>query len=320
MKTSLQIGLCGMLLVGLSVASAGAEAWRISSQVNGGPAKAVPVVFIRPGDTVSLRCEAVKSGKSAPVADAISTSLQWQELKPVFRPYDNTRGTMAAVEYRRDRVATGTALDLEFGLEEVGTHYYTVSGRVMGERTPVPSSARFRTAEPLQRAFAGHVVQVVCRADASYLGYLKELMGTPFIMGPGVTSSGFHQTDQRVGSDCAAFATYGRRRQGFPVPYGGPSGILHYLREIIPGLLSPGPDGVYRTAHGETAAVGIGGIRPGDILHFGPQVSIFYEDRGVRGKLDAADLLLESWGEPPHITTLRNCGFYQCPVRAMRWR
>jgi len=310
--------LCGLAIIALTVTCSAQETWQITRRINGGPEKSEPVVFVREGDVVSLECRSIPNGKVAPL---VGGGLQWREIMPRLRPYDNTRGTPEPVEYRAGRkLGAGATVDLRFGPHQHGAHYYTVStGTATG---PIAEliSGRFKTAEPLQRAFPGRVVQVVCRPGDSYLGYLHELMGTPFIMGPGVTVSGFHQTDQRVGSDCASFAIYGRRRQGLPVLYCGPSGIVHYLKEIVAGELLPGIDGVYHSLHGNAVSTGTDGLRPGDILHFGPQVAIFYQDRGVVGKLDAADLVLESWGNTPHVTTIRHCGFYQFPVRVMRWQ
>jgi hypothetical protein len=84
--------------------------------------------------------------------------------------------------------------------------------------------------------------------------------------------------------------------------------------------LLPGADGVYHNRHGDTPSTGMGGIVPGDILHFGLQVAVFYQTRGILGKLNASDLILESWGKSPHLTTIRNCGFYRYPLRVMRWK
>jgi hypothetical protein len=83
--------------------------------------------------------------------------------------------------------------------------------------------------------------------------------------------------------------------------------------------LKPDRSGVYRTAGGGTVNVGTRGIHPGDILHFGQQVSVFYEDRGARGILDADDLCFQSWGKTPQIVSIRDCGFFQLPLQAMRW-
>ena len=69
-----------------------------------------------------------------------------------------------------------------------------------------------------------------------------------------------HQTDLRVCVDCAELAIYGKRRQGFNIPYCGPRGINNYLEEIS-------PDSIFN----------------GCIVHFGDQVDVIYSDEGVKG-------------------------------------
>lgn len=282
-----------------------------------------PVIFVKAGSEVALYLVIEKEGRyfsNAPrfkmdgkiiAAQPLAKSENmWREIAPVLRPYDNIARHLDPVEYRLKNPTPGDVFQKRFAAADAGTWYFTASR--FDERA-------LKTAEPLMREYLGHVVQIVCRRDDSYLGYLSELLRTPFIMGPGVTRSGFHQTDQRVGSDCAEFAIYGQRRLGKAIPYGGPAGAKRYLREIAGGLFQPDSHGIYRNAKGEIVRTGPGGIRPGDILHFGQQVSVFYEDRGKPGCLDADDLCFQSWGNTPHIVTIRKCDFYQFPVRIMRW-
>lgn len=196
-----------------------------------------------------------------------------------------------------------------------GTYYYQFSNG--------GSPARFDSKVPLHLSRDSNIVQVVCRADDSYLGFLTELFNTPFILGPKMTEAGVHQTDARMGSDCAAFAIYGRRRQGYDIPYGGPRGIYTYLDELAESPLFPREaenGGLYCDTLGKVMSVGKGGLLPGDILHFGEQVSVFYRDEGVKSLLDKDDLLIQSYGKGPHVTTLEKGGFFHRAVRVFRWR
>lgn len=259
-----------------------------------------PVHFIGTGEALKLRSP---------------KPVRWYQVTPVLKAYDNLpqlRPSLAPIHYRRSLMPGPPRRELRLSFHSPGTRYFC-AGPVVPER--------FTDLEPLQRRYAGKVVQVVVRTGDDYSDYLTELFGTPFIMAPAPTAVGWHQTDQRVGSDCAAFATYGRRRMGEPVPYAGPGGIVRYLRPLAssPFTVISG-DGTYRDSSGRTMRVGFAGIRRGDIVHFGPQVSVFHTDRGVRGRLDAEDMLIQSWRTTPHITTLRASGFYEHPVRLYRWR
>lgn len=270
-----------------------------------GPAREQPVFFLRTGERLTLTC--LKNGRT----EAVS----WFQIAPEHRAYDNQPGRNlppAQIRYRRSAASTTPIVGLELRFATPGTRYYS-AGPI------VPKS--FQTADPLHRKYVGLIVQIVVRAGDDYRDFLGELLGTPFIMGPAVNKIGWHQTDQRVGSDCAAFATYGRRRMGRPIPYAGPAGIVNFLKPLArEPLVSSNRDSIYRDSRGGRLRVGSGGIQPGDIVHFGAQVSVFHADRGTPGSLDADDLVFQSWGVTPHLTSLRKSGFFHLPIRAYRWR
>ena len=295
-----------LALLGLLVGTgADAAAPPLLGAQNGGPPREGAVYFLRTGERLVL------SRKD----DAATKPARWFQIAPELRAYDNRPGPHARpdpIRYRRTPLDEAATARLALSFSTPGTRYFCA-----GAVTP----ERFATAEPIQRKFAGRVVQVVVRAGDRYADFLGELLGTPFIMGPAVVRGGWHQTDQRVGSDCAAFATYGRRRMSVPVPYAGPVGIVRFLRPLGGGRLAPtGPDGVYRDARGRSIRIGGDGLRPGDIVHFGAQVAVFSADRGQRGVLDADDLLFQSWRTTPYVTRIRDGGFFDRSIRLYRWR
>jgi len=61
------------------------------------------------------------------------------------------------------------------------------------------------------------------------------------------------------------------------------------------------------------------GLRRGDIVHFGDQVSVFYADAGMEGVLDLSDTLLQCWIGGPRFCTVAESGFAHLPVRVYRW-
>jgi hypothetical protein len=126
-----------------------------------------------------------------------------------------------------------------------------------------------------------------------------------------------------MGSDCAAFAIYGKRREGYRVPYCGPRGIYKYLTEIEKGALWPKRTRnteIYENKDNQFVKVGVDGIARGDIVHFGEQVSVFYEDLGLKGFLDKDDLLFQCYKDRPYITSIATSGFYQKPLRIFNWK
>lgn len=179
-----------------------------------------------------------------------------------------------------------------------GTYYIKAS-------IPPAEISEFRTDSAIHKE--NGFLQVLIRPDDSYLGYARELWGTPFIMCPKVMEDGLYQTDARVGSDCAELAIYARRRMGFNVPYCGPKKLYAYLEPVIKGWFMPknGSAGALLVnGKKEPVPVGNKGLIPGDILHYGTQVAVFYEDCGVVGLLDSDDIVLQNCGETPHFSTL----------------
>jgi len=80
------------------------------------------------------------------------------------------------------------------------------------------------------------------------------------------------------------------QQPGYRVPYDGLRGIYPYLHELHSGPL-------YHQVYGSTEAyvneegkvISTDDLRPGDIIHFGEQVSVFYREAGVPGVLDKDD-------------------------------
>lgn len=296
------------------------------------------VVLLEHGQQYSAANSFDAQGGRRTVANRLPSHLgiSWYQVKPKLKEYSNLwkRGHpdigdvhLEPIEYEKvpmtgcrgqDRVDLSTVLPPS----ETGTFYFGVE--IDGVTEPLPSQLEgFAESSPLHLRYRHRIIQVVRREDDSYLGYLTELFGTPFVIGPRMTDQGVHETDARMGSDCAAFAIYGKRRQGYQVPYCGPLGIYRYLSAIEGMPLRPIPfeqTEVYATPDNRLVRIGPGGLQPGDIVHFGEQVSVFYSDVGIKGVFDKDDLLLQCYGSQPTTTTVKNSGFYHLPVRIFKWR
>ena len=299
--------------------------------INGGVSRKEKVFFLKKGD--SLRLYAVRKtlkgyAGSVPVFETkgrtqkISVSKYkrcpgWLRIEPILGEYNNLKkgGSIEPIRYRTEEIGKSDELSFPLTDKEVsfGTCYFAIRGAV--------PAGKLEETIPLQERYPFQVVQVVYRADDSYLGYLTELFGTPFVMAPKVTTGGFHEAESRMGCDCASFAVYGRRRQGYRLTYDGPRGIYRYLDELVAGPLYHRPYGeteVYVEEDGK--AVSTENIKPGDVIHFGEQVSVFFRDAGIPGVLDKDDELMQCFGSTPIITTFAKSGFYGKPVRVFRWK
>lgn len=331
--------LAAACLAGLLAASqARAEGdYLIAASVNGAPPQVTDVLLLGPEDEATLY--AVDLALERPVEEIAAgredgapgdrAGLRWLELAPEPGEYDNLApelahrppGYRAAIRYHvLDLDIAGSRLDLAdlaWG-RDPGTHYLTPDILFAGQGLP----GGFEDSRPLHLAHAGRVVQVVRRAGDDYLGLLAELLNTPFVIPPLPTPGG-HQTDLRVGSDCAAFATYGRRRLGEDVRYVGPRGIAQYLDPIgdtWPVAVTRGGRAVFQWRDGTDVAFGPEGVRPGDILHFTVQVSVLFADQGELGVLDEEDLVFHCYATGPHVARLMDTEFAGRPFRLYRWQ
>ncbi|MCD4707577.1 MAG: hypothetical protein K8S62_07540 [Candidatus Sabulitectum sp.] len=247
--------------------------------------------------------------------------VDWQLLLPVRAFYDNMLQDVGPVGLGVDTLLY-TAVSFadcteeillipgENGVPMLGTFYLATGMETLDTLYQV---------NPLH---TNDVIQISLRPDDTYIGYLYELINTPFIMAPRRTPDGSQQSDNRLGTDCAGLAVYGKRRQGFDYLYLGPRGITDYLVPLGDGSYKPDTDteaAIFRNDQDCSVSVGEEGLCPGDILHFGAQVSIFLEDRGISGVLDSQDMVIQSWFNGPHVCTIEENGFFGLPVKFYRW-
>ncbi|MGH1387507.1 hypothetical protein [Kordia sp.] len=139
------------------------------------------------------------------------------------------------------------------------------------------------------------VYQIIYTKNTGYLGYLEELLNIPFVLSPEFLTEFGHQTDLRVATDCAELAIYGKRRQGMKVPYCGPRRIKEYL-------------------------VKTDKIEKGIIIHFGHQVSVLYEDRGIKNTIDGDDLLIHAYDLKAEIIPLKETNLHNTPYITYKWK
>lgn len=261
-----------------------------------------PTSFVKIGETI--------------VVSATSESLKNKTLysiKPVLFAYDNTPkpgsspNVLKPVNIEYEFIEIKEKLDsniIRLQMYTSGTFYYLIG-------VPGYNRKRIWASSPLHMQYKGKIIQIAVRSDDTYTGYLSELLNTPFVMSPYLVYGRHHQVDERMGSDCASFAAYGMRRMGYSVNYSGPNGIKKYLKYISRSVKKNEFNGYNCYFDKDDKPINLikYKISKGDIIHFEEQVSVFYEDKGLIGYLDENDLLIQSWGVTPYITTIKDCSF-----------
>lgn len=158
------------------------------------------------------------------------------------------------------------------------------------------------------------VMRVSIRRDDTYLGYLTEMFGQPYIWGSAGLSDKTHESERLEGSDCADFIVYGARRMGAAIPYSW-TGALPGVSTLL-GSGTRGPDGIYRDGKGRPVAF----PRVGDLVLFPRHVGALVEDRGTIGVLDDQDILMHTLFDSPKAQPIADSGYADTLVEVRRFK
>jgi hypothetical protein len=158
------------------------------------------------------------------------------------------------------------------------------------------------------------VMRVSIRRDDTYLGYLTEMYGQPYIWASAGMTDASHQSEHLEGSDCADFIVYGARRAGKKLAYTWTGG-LPQITSLL-GAGTRGDDGVYRDAKGEPVPF----TKPGDLILFPRHVGALVEDRGTIGVLDDHDIMMHTLFDSPKEQPIADSGYADKPVEIRRFR
>lgn len=158
------------------------------------------------------------------------------------------------------------------------------------------------------------VHRVSLRRDDTYLGYLTEMFGQPYIWASAGTTTRTHQSERLEGSDCADFIIYGIRRMGKPLEYTWSGGLPSVTKLLSRG--ERGSDGIYRDATGKPLPF----PAIGDIILFPRHVGALTQDRGQPGILDDQDLMMHTLFDSPKEQAIADSGYAQTAVELRRWK
>jgi hypothetical protein len=258
-----------------------------------------------------------------PLSALPQASLRWYRVEPTVATMSNTESgafRFEPVPYQRTAfTATGSALaDVRPTLTPdhghgVGTMRYAVelSRGGVTVASPGPEARRGRGSGGLLDT----VHRVSIRRDDTYLGYLTEMFGQPYIWASAGMTTRTHQSERLEGSDCADFIIYGARRMGKTLDYTW-SGGLPSVTKLLASRGERGEDGVYRDAAGKPLPF----PTAGDIILFPRHVGALTQDRGQRGILDDQDLMLHTLFDSPKEQAIADSGYAQTTVELRRWK
>ncbi|MCB9648068.1 MAG: hypothetical protein H6730_15870 [Deltaproteobacteria bacterium] len=253
-------------------------------------------------------------------------SATWYKVESAEAAYDNLAGgrfAFAPIRWTRSRWRDAVSVEadvtpiLRQGLPEAwkaGTMRYQVA--VSGPGGGVVWSPGLEEAAPGGPKRRNDIRKVTLRWADTYLGYMAELAGLPYVFGSAAQGREPHQAERRVGVDCADLMVYGLRRMGHDVAYRSSRTLSPVSRAVVPRITAR-KGGVY-LFEGAPITVGPDGVRPGDWLVFEGHVGAFVADRGQLGVLDEQDLLMHiAWRELAVEPLLRS-GYGAAPFEIRR--
>ena len=252
--------------------------------------------------------------------------IEWYKVEAVAAAYDNVPGGrfgFAPIEWAPSAWRQGASVDADVapiarrGLPAgwvAGTMRYQVEVRgPVGEALWSPGLDAPQPGGPARRQ---DIRKVTLRRDDTYLGYMSELAGLPYVFGSAAQGQEPHQAERRVGVDCADLMIYGLRRMGHAVGYRS-SRTLGPVSRAIGARVTARRGGAY-LAEGAPIPVGPEGVQPGDWLVFKGHVGAFVEDRGQRGILDEEDLLMHIAWKELAVESLTRSGYGATPFEIRR--
>ncbi|HUS27896.1 MAG TPA: hypothetical protein VMZ53_05290 [Kofleriaceae bacterium] len=266
-----------------------------------------------------------KAISAQPLAKAPSIDLAWQRIEPTTANMSNTQSgsfKFEAIEYTTSAIAAANqpsitadvrpTLTTDHG-DGIGTMRYqlvaTQGDRVLA--SPGIDAKRGRGSGGLGDA----VTRVTIRRDDSFLGYLTEMYGQPYIWASAGLSDGSHESEHLEGSDCADLMVYGARRMGKKVAYTWTGGLPN-VTKLVAGSGTRGDDGIYRDKAGKPLPF----TAVGDLVLFPRHVGALAEDRGTIGVLDDQDIMLHTLFDSPKEQAIADSGYADTAVELRRWK
>ncbi len=261
-----------------------------------------------------------------PLAAAPAIELRWNRIEPAAKSMTNgdtpAQFRFETIDYRATPIELGLnrgaitadvrpTLTPDHG-QGVGTMRYQIVA-LQDERviaSPGPEARRGRGSGGV----TDDVLRVSIRRDDSYLGFLTEMYGQPYIWASAGTSDRAHQSEHLEGSDCADFVVYVKRRMGGSQPYVWTGALPQHAKLLAAGTRAD--DGIYRDKAGQPLPF----TKVGDLVLFPRHVGVLAVDRGTLGVLDDRDVMMHTLFDSPKEVPIAESGYADKPLELRRWK
>jgi hypothetical protein len=266
-----------------------------------------------------------KAVAARPLAEAPAAALRWRKVEPAAQTMSNTESgefRFEAIGYQAtpmpDASGKGAiAADVHPTLtpdhgKGVGTMRFQIEV-TQADRVIASAGAEARRGKG-SGGLTDDVHRISLRRDDTYLGYLTELYGQPYIWASAGKTDRTHQSERLEGCDCADFVVYGRRRMGKDVAYTWTGALPEVSKLLAEG--DRAADGVIRDADGKPVPF----TAVGDIILFPRHVGVLTRDEEPLGVLDDGDVMMHSLFDTPKEVPIRDSNYADTHIQLRRWK
>ncbi|MEJ7601411.1 MAG: hypothetical protein WKG01_26140 [Kofleriaceae bacterium] len=261
-----------------------------------------------------------------PLARAPRVDLRWNRIEPALATMTNgdtpAEFRFEPIDYRVtaiDGAAGKPAITADVRPTLTPDHGHGV-GTMRFQLVALQGDRMIASAGPEARRGKGSggltdaVARVSIRRDDSYLGFLTEMYGQPYVWASAGLSDNQHQSEHLEGSDCADFVVYGARRMGKKLAYTWTGALPQVSKLLAAG--SRGAGGAYRAKDGTPLPF----TRVGDLVLFPRHVGVLAADRGQLGVLDDQDLMMHTLFDTPKEQAIADSTYADQPLELRRLR
>lgn len=279
-------------------------------------------VYARVGQKVELRAVASRQ--------EVLSQFRWFKLEPTVESVDNTQPSFHFAPIRYQATELAACRDATVCMADVAPSVLPKVAQVPGagtmgfqltaQRADGTSVSTPGVASIKYGGLTTDVMRVTLRQDDTYLGYLTELINTPYIFGS-AGPDGRNQSDLLIGSDCADLAIYGRRRMGKKATYTSSYAIDQQAPLVVAATRVIDTGAVDANDQPVLWGAAKNRLRPGDLVHFpnSRHVGVLWADRPPLGVLDANDLMIHTCWASPRIEPLGATRCASLPWRVLRF-
>jgi hypothetical protein len=259
------------------------------------------------------------------LAKAPQLELRWNRIEPAVSTMTNgdtpSEFRFETIDYRATAIDATNRPSITADVRPtliadhgkgVGTMRYQIVA-LQGDRviaSPGPEARRGKGSGGVTDA----VMRVSIRRDDTYLGYMTEMFGQPYIWASAGITDPSHQSEHLEGSDCADLMIYGKRRMGAKLAYTWTGGLPAYTTLLHAG--NRAADGIYRDKAGKPLPF----TKVGDLVLFPRHVGALAADRGTLGVLDDQDLMMHTLFDSPKEQPIGETSYADKPLELRRFK